>query len=132
MADRNIAVMKYLILILISALSFGSFAKPKQKMKNERIEVSGVGTVKVIHDVVGEPIGQPERLQVFMKCQNSTKEFRLQIYRMCLWEDFEFDTSTKTLILKLATGRVEPKSGNVLCDLIDTKEIDLSAACKSR
>lgn len=124
-------VSKTLVFVALVFSAAVGFAKPKAKMKNEKFEVAGVGSVRVVHDVLGEPVGQPERLQVFLKCFNSKREIRFKVYRMCQWEAFEYDAGIKTLILKVTRGRVDPKAGTVICNLIDREEIDFTDVCKS-
>lgn len=124
--------MKYLILSLALFAIPSAFGRSKVKLKSQVFDVANFGSIKIKYDVVGEPVGQPERLEIFVKCANSKKENRLQIYRMCLWDDLEFDEQAKLLTIKVANGRVDPRSGNVTCDFIEVKEIDLSTVCSSK
>lgn len=106
-----------------------ALAAPKAKPKSADIKVAGVGLVRIQHDVVGEPISQPERVEIFVTCKGK-KPYRAKVFRMCIFEGHEYDAGTKSVELKMYYGRVEPKSGDVICDQFDVKSIDLGEACK--
>lgn len=115
--------MFYLAMFALASLASGS------EVKNERYEVSGVGVARMIHEDLGEPISAPERITVTIKCNKSGKTKQVALFRMCRIEEYEFDQATKTLRLKLISGRVVHNTGEVVCDQIDQKEIELAKSC---
>jgi len=120
--------MKSIALILIIAA--GSLAQGKPTpLKNGKYNVPGVGVISVRHEFVGEPIGQPERVEVFVTCAKSKKEFRRAVFRMCIFDGHSFEEGTKTLTLKMFYGRVVPQTGDVVCDQYDMKSIELADVC---
>ena len=123
---------KYLFFLFSLLVLSPAFGKPLKKIKIDPFEVSGIGKVRVVHDILGEPVVQPERLQVFLKCKDIKREMRFKVFRMCQWDAVEYDATVKTLTLKLIRGQVDPKSGIVKCDLIDREEIDFSQSCKTK
>jgi hypothetical protein len=92
------------------------------------LRVAGVGQVRVSHAVIGEPVGQPERVEIFVTCPKK-KTFRLAVFRMCIFDGYEFEEGTNTLTLNMYYGRVVPQTGDVKCDQHDIKDIDLTGAC---
>lgn len=97
--------------------------------KNARFNVPGVGVVRLVHSEPGEPISQPERLEVFVTCQGAKDAARIAVFRMCAFDGFDFEAGTKTLVVKLKYGRVEPKAGDVICDQFDMRPVELAQVC---
>ncbi len=120
--------MKKIVYIMI--LMAGSFSQANTlPTRNGKYDVAGVGEVRVRHEVVGEPIGQPERVEVFVTCAKTKKQFRLGIFRMCIFEGHSLEEGTKTLTLTMFYGRVVPQTGDVICDRHDMKNIELIDVC---
>ncbi len=116
-------------LLALSLLIFSPTLFAADKLKNAEVEAKGIGLIKFKHEDLGEPIAEPEKLQVFITCANSKKTRLLASYRMCKFEDYDFEPGIKTLHLSLISGRVVPTTGKVICDRMDLKNIDLTKAC---
>lgn len=99
------------------------------EVKSKLYVVPGVGEARLTHEELGEPISAPERIKVTIKCNKSGQTKQVALFRVCRLEEYEFDESTKSLRLKMVSGRVILNSGEVVCDQIDHKEIDFSKAC---
>jgi len=124
--------MKTLLFILLFIAGQFSQARSVASAKNAKILIPGVGQVRIQHEVVGEPISQPERVEVFVTCQKSKKKFRAAIFRMCIYEGHTFEEGTKTLTLTMKYGRVVPTTGDVVCDQHDMKILELAAICQGQ
>jgi hypothetical protein len=118
-----------LIVLLVAVFGLAAYAKEKPKPKNTKFAVKGVGWLEIKHTVPGEPIAEPEEVELFLTCAKTKRTARIQVYRMCLFQDWEYEETPKTLYLKMALGRVEPKTGDVKCDRFDTKTVELAKAC---
>ena len=117
------------MMTLFILLGSSAFAKEKFKPKSFNLNVKKIGIVRVVYDVPGEPMAQPERLQVFMKCPGSNKEIRSHVFRMCIFDGYDYEEDVEHITFKLGIGKVDPKSGSVNCETIRTQEIDFTTAC---
>src|SRR4051812_48600026 len=98
--------MIYLFSFLIVMFNaIGNSARAESK--NAKIEVAGVGEVRIQFSEVGEPISQPERVEVTATCKGSKKSKVLAVYRMCTYEGHVYEKGTKTLTLKMYYGRID-------------------------
>lgn len=123
--------MKRFVIILILALPSLSRAESAPQ-KNAKFDVPGVGQVRIKFDEVGEPISQPERVEVFITCKGAKKTFRAAVFRMCTYQGYSYEPGTKVLTVKMFYGRVEPKTGDVICDQFDMKDIELANICDGK
>ena len=115
--------------LALSLLVFSPSPMAAIKLKNVELEAKGIGVIKFKHEDIGEPIAEPEKLQVFLTCTNSKKTRLIMAYRMCTFEEYEYEPGIKTLHIKLISGRVVPTTGKVICDRMDQKHLDLTSAC---
>ena len=124
--------MKRLLYIVILVFSGVSQAETVPPAKNAKFDVPGVGHVRIQHDEVGEPISQPERVEVFVTCEGTKASVRVAVFRMCIYQGHSFEVGTRVLTLKMFYGRVEPKTGDVVCDQFDMKQVELADACHGK
>lgn len=117
------------VLFFTFTLPLSALGAPAGDPKNGRFEVPGVGLVRVQHTVVGEPIAQPERVEVFVTCKGAKAPVRVAIFRMCIFDGYTYEAGTKTLSFNMKYGRVEPKTGDVICDQFDMRPVELAHAC---
>lgn len=118
----------FCILSLIGCFAAHSEATPK---KGAEFNVPGVGFVRIRHEVVGEPIGQPERVEVFVTCEKSKASIKAAVFRMCIYQGHTYEVGPKILTIKMFYGRVEPKTGDVVCDQFDMKNLRLTDYCST-
>ena len=121
--------MKQLLYILTFVVTCTSNAQAASK--NAEFDVAGVGHIRIRHDEVGEPIAQPERVEVFVTCEKTKSEFRAAVFRMCIFQGHSYEAGPKDLTIKMFYGRVEPKTGDVVCDQYDMKHVLLADVCRS-
>ncbi len=125
--------MRNLILITLLISGLGSFAEiTNPKLKNVQFDIRDIGHLRIKYDAPGEPIVQPERVQILITCKNSNHEYRFKIFRLCNWENYSYEPETKMLTLKFSSGRVDMNTGEVVCDQFDENRVDLSSACKTK
>ena len=123
--------MKYFIGILsVVAASLVIFEASGEKSKSETFKVEGVGTVRVVHEDIGEPIAAPERVRVLVDCLKSSQSVEIKLFRLCKLDSVTYEAETKTLSLKLISARVVHNTGEVVCDQVDLKEIPLKNVCR--
>ena len=60
-----------LMFAMIALFSAAAFAKPPPGFKNSTWEAKGVGRVTFKHQDIGEPVAQPEKLEVLLACGKS-------------------------------------------------------------
>lgn len=121
---------KMKIFFCLSVLTISCFVQAETKApKSAKFTAQGVGLVQIQHAEVGEPISQPERVEVFVTCPGINTSLRVALFRMCIYGGHTYEAGTKTLTLKMYYGRVEPKTGDVSCDQFDLKQIQLSEIC---
>ena len=123
--------MKSFISILFLALIHLGHAETAAQ-KNVKFEVSGVGQVRIQFDEVGEPISQPERVEVFVTCRGAKSSFRAAVFRMCTYQEYTYEPGPKLLTIRMFYGRVEPRTGDVICDQFDMKIIELANICAGK
>ncbi len=126
------AVMRVLVFFTLTIAMLGAHAdKGTGTLKNAQFNAKGVGLVRIKHENIGEPIAQPEGVEVFVTCTNSKRTITAGAYRTCKFEEYSYEEGVKTLTLRLVPGRVDD-NGRVICDRLDIKTIDLSSACKDK
>lgn len=119
-------ILKSLTYLILITFGFAVFSQ-NAKLKNftQKIYVVGVGQARISYRYFGEPISRPAKFEVFMTCLKSKQERQVKVFDICSWEDYHYEPTTKTLVLKLISGRVQPDTGQVECDQVDDEEIDL-------
>lgn len=120
--------MKSFVSILILVFTSLGHAETAPQ-KNAKFDVPGVGQVRIKFDEVGEPISQPERVEVFITCKGAKKSFRAAVFRMCTYQGYSYEPGTKVVTVKMYYGRVEPRTGDVVCDQFDMKDVELANIC---
>jgi hypothetical protein len=82
------------------------------------ISVLGVGTVRVDYRVTGEPVNEPAKVYLSVKCNgsNTWRPIARPIGMGNLKAPPIYNGTTKTLILRYNTCRTEPSTGDVTCD----------------
>lgn len=124
--------MRMISLLIFAITLSGAHAESKAPaLKNAQFNAKGVGLVRVKHEDIGEPTVQPERVEIFVTCENSKRPISVGAYRTCKFEEYSYEEGIKTLTLRLVPGRVD-KTGLVICDRLDIKTIDLSSVCKTK
>lgn len=117
-------------LIVLSLFATPMFAEQvKVSDKETQIDATGIGMVRIIHDELGEPIAAPDRLTISIKCKASGETKELAVYRLCKFDESSYDEQSKILNVKMTSGRVVHHSGEVICDKVDYKAIDLTSTC---
>lgn len=120
--------MKHLFfLTLMASLAIATSASSKPK--EIKIEAKGLGTVRIFHEELGEPIAAPERLTVSVTCREGGDAKEVALFRLCKFDSYSFERDTRILNLKMISGRVVHHSGEVICDQVDHKSVDLTAIC---
>lgn len=122
--------MRGLLSVLVLAVCLNGHAETRAS-KNASFSVPGVGRVRIQFDEVGEPISQPERVEVFVTCDGAKSSFRAAVFRMCNYDGYTYESGTKVITIKMFYGRVEPKTGDVVCDQFDMKEVELASFCRT-
>ena len=123
--------MKHLVGLLSAVLiAFATSEARAEKSKNETFKVQGVGTARVVHEDIGEPTAAPGRVRVLVDCQKSGKTVEVKLFRLCKLDSVAYEAGTKTIALKLISARVVHGTGEVVCDQVDQKEVELSKACQ--
>lgn len=122
--------MKSIFPLLLLSIGLNANAETRPS-KNAQFSVPGVGQVSIQFDEVGEPISQPERVEVFITCDGAKSSFRAAIFRMCTYDGYTYESGTKVITVKMFYGRVEPKTGDVTCDQFDMKDIELTNLCRT-
>ena len=123
--------MKNLVVIFIIAV-VPAFAWAESNAPIKQIaafQVEGVGTVSVAHQDIGEPIGAPEEVRVSIICLKSKLKKEIGLFRLCEYGGNSYEKATMVLTLTLISGRVIHNSGEVVCDQVDHKRIELRSAC---
>lgn len=123
--------MKSLVSILILVLTSLGHAEIVPQ-KNGKLDIPGVGQVRIHFDEVGEPISQPERVEVFVTCKGTKSSFRAAVFRMCTYQEYSYEPVPKILTIKMFYGRVNPRTGDVICDQFDMKNIELANICDGK
>lgn len=119
--------MKYLFFVVpIFFTSISAHSKPKEI----KIDAKDIGTIQISHEYLGEPIAAPEILTVAVKCKGSAESREAALFRLCKFESYSYDRDSKTLYLKMISGRVIHNSGEVVCDQVDHKSVDMTKACE--
>lgn len=121
--------MKIFILLFVYSTAF---AADNFNSKSATLTDPGIGRIRIVHELVGEPISQPERVVVFVICKGEKKEKRVGTHRMCLYEGHSLESGTKELTLKMQFGRVDPNSGETTCDQFNMKTYDFGTICKGK
>lgn len=120
--------MKHLFFLSLTAIL--AFAAPKiSSAKEIKIEATDLGTIRIFNEDLGEPIAAPGRVTVSIKCKNTGDTIQVALFRLCKFESYSFERDTKILSLKMISGRVVHQSGEVVCDQVDHKNIDLKSSC---
>ncbi len=114
-------------LSLMTSINLG--ASGNSSSKEIGIEAEGLGSVRIFHEELGEPIAAPERLTVSVKCKGNEETKQAALFRLCKFDSYSYEKATKTLTLKMISGRVVHHSGEVVCDLVDHKSVDVGAIC---
>lgn len=118
------------IICLLCTFVFLGIANASDAPKISKIDAPGVGVIQIIHEELGEPIAAPDRLRVVVKCQGANDTREIKLFRMCKFDSFNYEREAKLLTLKLISGRVIFNTGEVVCDLVDQKQIDMRTVCK--
>jgi hypothetical protein len=113
-------------------LSTSAFAAGNFSSKSGVLNDSGIGKIRIVHELVGEPVSQPERVIVYVTCKGEKKEKRVGTHRMCIYEGHSLESGTKELTLKMYFGRVDPNSGETTCDQFNMKTYDFGKICKRK
>lgn len=123
--------MEHLLTFLI-ALTPVSILAGESEMKKSviTVEVPKIGVAQIIEEEFGEPIAAPTRIAIKMKCAKSAVAKELVFFRGCKLDRHEYDKETNVLTIKVLSARVVHNTGEVKCDQIDSKEINLKSACK--
>lgn len=128
MDNKSIKLTLNFLVLMAFITALPAFAE-NTIVKTRQFPIPGVGQVRVVQDIVGEPIAMPERLQIYLKCGSAKKEIRLKVFRMCKLENYSYEKESKTLNLTLALGQVNPKSGNVDCNIRVLQSVEFEKAC---
>ena len=124
--------MRIFIILTFAITALSAHTESKvTPLKNAQFNAKGVGLVRIKHENIGEPVSQPERVEVFVTCGANKCAISVGAYRTCKFEEYSFEEGIKTLTLRLVPGRVD-NTGLVICDRLDIKTIDLTSACKAK
>lgn len=117
-------------LSLFTLMAAAPFARAQEKEFNKTTEVSGVGYVRVVHRVPGEPVMSPDRFEVFVRCHHRKNEQLVESLSICDLKSYNIDKETKLVGVTFLSGRTDPSDGVTHCDIEDYKEIKLASVCK--
>lgn len=123
--------MRQIILLFIALSSVLAISSESDSLKKTiQIEIPGIGTAHIMEEELGEPIAAPTRIEVKIKCAKTKSVKNLGFFRGCKIDSHDYDKETKVLIIKILSARVVHNTGEVMCDRVDSKEIQLKSACK--
>lgn len=120
--------MKHLLFLSL-AVFLAVPALANSSSKEIKIEAAGLGTIRIFSEDLGEPIAAPGRVTVSIKCKDTGETVQMALFRLCKFESYSFERDTKILSLKMISGRVIHHSGEVVCDQVDHKSIELKSSC---
>ena len=120
--------MKYLFFLSLTT-TLAIAAPENSNSKEIKIEAQGLGTIRIFNEDIGEPIAAPARVTVSVKCKDTGDIKQVALFRLCKFESYSFERETKILSLKMISGRVVHHSGEVVCDQVDHKSVDLMSSC---
>lgn len=122
--------MKYVIGLVFV---FGSSLASAKKSNVNTVELkAGHHTIlKMLNEDLGEPIAAPRRLTISVKCKGHKSFRQVALYRMCELESHFLEKDGSILHLKMTTARVDPHSGDVVCDQVDRQSLDVLKLCQS-
>lgn len=121
--------MKFCIYLVVAFILMTSNWSFGAALENSRHTFKDLGLVELKREDPGEPISTPERLTITLKCANSKKVKQVAFFRMCNLAEHEFDDNNQTVKLKIVSSRIVHDTGEVICDQVDDKEIQLSDKC---
>lgn len=107
-------------------------ALAEEKGFDKTTEVSGIGFVRIVHRIPGEPVMSPDRFEVFVRCHRDKKEKLVERLSICDLKSYSLEKQTKIVSVSFMTGRTDPSDGTTHCDTTDYREIKLESVCKKR
>lgn len=125
--------MKTILLLIPLLLALPAFAQAKEPsggklVKSFEIEEKGKGTLKVEVRDVGEPVYQPYRMTVSVRCRKDKKwDTLLTDEAICDFRPHEYAKKTKVMTLHFSSSEVAP--GPAQCNAHWTQTFDLGKIC---
>lgn len=117
--------------IAIAILFFSATSNGQEKRNfNKQLYLNGAGQIKLIYIFTGEPISRPRSLRIYIKCDKNQSWDPVGEFQMCELKNYQLDVKQKKLALTYIDGRVNPLTGESVCDQNETGEVDLSTICK--
>lgn len=128
MISRSLTVL-FSSLVVSAALPL---AHAEEKEFDQTTEVSGVGFVRIVHRIPGEPIMSPDRFEVFVRCHRDKKEKLVERLSICDLKSYNLDKKTKLVSVSFLSGRTDPSDGATHCDIPEDRDIKLDTVCKKK
>lgn len=122
-------------LLLTLALSFATTGLIASAQAEEntpfkkQIYVIGVGQVRLSLVDFGEPVSNPYRFKIDVKCDKTKSWKPVEEYYVCNFGSEKYDAANKTLEIKFLSGRVID-TGETYCDQTNDVKLSLASICK--
>jgi hypothetical protein len=93
----------------------------------KKFDVRSVGEVRISYLTGGEPVSEPARVELWVRCKGSTQEKLVESLRICSLTKFVYEKDVKLLTLSYIYGRVV--NAKAVCDAHDEREFKLGHFC---